>query len=360
MIDLDHNAGSPLRPEARRALLAALDEGGNASAVHGRGRAARRRLEEARETIAELCGTRPDRVIVTGSGTEANALALAGRRTLASAIEHQAVLAQPGVVPERLPVDRSGRARAAAIAPALGRTAADTVAVMAANNETGVVQPLQAVRRALPAGVRLHVDAVQAPGRLDLATVVSLADTLALSAHKVGGPPGVGALVVGPEIEPAALLRGGGQERGRRAGTENVAGAAGFAAALAAACREDDTARLARLRDRLEAGLRALVTDLVVIGANAPRLASTLCVSAPGWRAERLVIALDLVGVAASSGAACSSGRIHTSHVLEAMDVDPDLREGALRFSLGWSSTDDDVTAALAAMASVFGRRRAA
>jgi cysteine desulfurase len=359
VIDLDHNAGSPLRPEARAAVLATLDAGGNASAVHGRGRRAKARLEDAREAIAAACGVGADRVVFTGSGTEADALALHGRRVVASAVEHPAVLAQPGVV-ATLPVDATGRVRAATIAGAVAAHAADTVAVMAANNETGVIQPLADVRAALPAGARLHVDAVQAPGRLDLAAVVALADTVALSGHKLGGPPGVGALVLGPDVEPAALLRGGGQERYRRAGTENLPGITGFAAALEAAVASTDDARLGALRDRLLAGLRGLVPDLVVLGEGAPRLSNTLAVSAPGWRAETLVMALDLAGVAVSSGAACSSGRVRTSHVLEAMQVRDELMEGMLRFSLGWSSREADIDRALAAMAPILGRRRAA
>jgi cysteine desulfurase len=269
------------------------------------------------------------------------------------------VLAQPGVV-ATLPVDETGRVRSETLAALVTAHGADTVAVMAANNETGVVQPLAEVRAALPPGVALHVDAVQAPGRLDLAATVARADTVALSGHKLGGPPGVGALILGTEVEPAAHVRGGGQERGRRAGTENLPGIAGFAAALEAAATGVEDADLAALRDRLLAGLRRLVPDLVVLGQGAERLSNTLAVSAPGWRAETLVMALDLAGVAASSGAACSSGRIRTSHVLEAMHVRDELKQGMVRFSLGWSSREADIDRALAAMAPILGRRRAA
>ncbi len=359
VIDLDHNAGAPLRPEARAAVVAALDEGGNASAVHGRGRRAKARLEDAREAVAAACGVAPDRVVFTGSGSEADATGLHGRAVVAAAVEHPAVLAQPGVV-DTLPVDPAGRVRVDALPARLAADAADTVAVMAANNETGVVQPLEAVRAALPRGVRLHVDAVQAPGRLDLRRIAALADTMALSAHKLGGPPGVGALVLGPEVEPDALIAGGGQERSRRAGTENLPGIAGFAAALAATLEAGDDARLGGLRDRLEAELRALVPDLVVFGGDVPRLANTLAVSAPGWRAETLVMAFDLAGVAVSSGAACSSGRVRRSHVLEAMGVRDELLEGMVRFSLGWSSTEADIDQAVAAITPVLRRRRAA
>jgi cysteine desulfurase len=359
MIDLDHNAGSPLRPQARAAMLAALDAGGNASAVHGLGRRAKARLEDAREAVAAACGVGADRVVFTGSGTEADAAALHGRRVAASAVEHPAVLAQPGVV-ATLPVDAAGRVRLDALAERLHATGADTVAVMAANNETGVIQPLAELRAALPAGVRLHVDAVQAPGRLDLSALGGLADTLALSGHKLGGPPGVGALILGPAVELEALVRGGGQERGRRAGTENLPAIAGFAAAFEATLASGDDVRMGALRERLLDGLRARVADLVVFGEDAPRLSNTLAVSAPGWRAETLVMALDLAGVAVSSGAACSSGRVRTSHVLEAMAVRDEMKEGMVRFSLGWSSTEADIEQALTAMAPILGRRRAA
>jgi len=355
MIHLDHNAGSPLRPEARAAMLDALDAGGNASAVHGLGRRAKARLEDAREMVAAAAGVGAERVVFTAGGTEADATALHGRRVVAAAVEHPAVLAQPGVV-ATLPVDGAGRVRVDRIAAAVADAGADTVAVMAANNETGVVQPLAEVRAALPPGVRLHVDAVQAPGRLDLAAVVALADTAALSAHKLGGPPGVGALILGPDVEPAPLLRGGGQERSRRAGTENLPGIVGFAAALEATLAQADDARLGALRERLLAGLRGLVPDLVILGDGAPRLSNTLAVSAAGWRAETLVMALDLAGVAVSSGAACSSGRVRTSHVLDAMRVRDELIHGMIRFSLGWSSCEADIDQALAAMAPAVAR----
>ncbi len=360
MIDLDHNAGSPLRPNARSALDRALAAGGNASSIHGRGRAARRILEDARERIAALCGTRSERVVFTSGGTEANALALHGRRTLASAVEHPAILAQPGVVAARLPVDAAGRVIIEGIAEKVRATDVDTVAVMAANNETGVIQPLAAVRAALPAETLLHVDAVQAPGRLDLARLTALADSVALSAHKSGGPPGAGALVLGDGCELLPLIAGGGQERGRRGGTENTPALSGFAVALDEACSGDEASRLARLRDGLEAALLAAVPDLVVVGAAAPRLANTMTLTARHWDAERLIIALDLAGIAASSGAACSSGKVSASHVLAAMGLDHDMQRGALRFSLGWSTTAADIEAAVARILPVLTARRAA
>ncbi len=357
MIHLDHNASSPLRPAARAALLAALDEGGNASSIHGLGRAAKRRLERARETLAMALGTTPGRIVWTSGGTEANALALAGRRVLASAVEHPAVLAQPGVVPERLPVDGSGRVRLDGLDALVTRTGAAVVAVMAANNETGVIQPLEAVRAALPAGVALHVDAVQAPGRLSLAPILRVADSVALSAHKLGGPPGIGALVLGSEAEIRPLVAGGGQERGRRGGTENVPAAAGFGAAMAA-IEPAEPERMAALRDRLERGLLALWPNAVVVGAAAPRLPNTAALAFPGHAAATLVMALDLEGVAIGSGAACSSGKVGPSHVLAAMGLNDDIVTCTVRLSLGWSSTGADVEAALPAFARVLDRKR--
>lgn len=350
MIDLDHNAGTNLRPEARAALLRGLDLGGNPSSIHGLGRRARRHLEDAREQIAMLADTTADRVVFTSGGTEANALALHGRRVLASAVEHPAVLAQPGVVETRLPVDARGLARVDAVASGIACSSADTLALMAANNETGVVQPLAAVRAALPENVRLHVDAVQAPSRLELAPIVRGADTVALSAHKVGGPQGAGALILGADVEPAPLVAGGGQERGRRGGTENVAAAMAFAAALQAAARPEERRRMAALRDRLETRLQDAIAEVVVLGAGAERLVNTLAVTAPGWAAERLIVALDLAGVAVSSGAACSSGKVGGSHVLDAMGLRDDLKRGALRLSVGWCTTDEEIDRALVLM----------
>ncbi|MEO1092987.1 MAG: cysteine desulfurase family protein [Pseudomonadota bacterium] len=355
MIDLDHNAGTALRPAARMAMESALEVGGNPSSVHSGGRRAKRILEDAREAIAGACAVTPAQIVFTSGGTEANALALNGLRAMASAVEHPCVLAQPGVVAERLPVDGDGRVDLDGLSVRVAASGVDQVAVMAANNETGVLQPLVAVRERLPEGVALHVDAVQAPGRLDLPTLTALADSVALSSHKVGGPPGIGALVLAPGRQPSTLVAGGGQERGRRGGTENVPGAAGFAAALGA-ITVAETRRVGALRDRLEVGLRAVLPDLRVLGDEVERLPNTTAVVVPGWSAETLVIALDLAGVAVSSGAACSSGKVGRSHVLAAMGVAGD----AVRLSLGWSSTEAEVDAALAAFHDVTARRRVA
>lgn len=360
---LDANATEPLRPEARAALLAALEITGNPSSVHAEGRAARRVLEDARERLAAAVGLAPAAVVFTAGGTEANATVLAGcaaegRRVLASATEHDSVRR---AVPEasRIPVDRDGVIDLAALATALADPRAAAVAVMLANNETGTLQPIAEVaalcRRA---GARLHVDAVQAPGRLPLGDLGALgADTIALSAHKAGGPKGAGALLLASGWWPGPLIRGGGQERGMRAGTEPLPAIAGFAAAAAAAeawRAAGGAARLAGLRDAILAGLAARVPHAVPIAAGAPRLANTLCVALPGVAAATQVMALDLAGVAVSAGAACSSGKVAESHVLRAMGLGP-LAGTAIRVSLPWDTTDDaparflDAYAAMAA-----------
>lgn len=350
MIYLDHNAGSPLRPEARAAMLHALGVGGNASSVHSAGRRARRIVEDARETVAAALNVRSAQVVFTSGGTEANALGLSGRqRVLASAVEHPAVLDQSSVVKRRIAVLADGTLNLDDLVAALAETGAATVAVMAANNETGVIQPLALVAELAQAvGARLHVDAVQGPGRLDLMDLMRCADSLALSGHKFGAPAGVGALIVADADDVQPMLRGGGQERSRRPGTENVAGIAGFAAALQATLdptvAAKENRRLQSLRDRLEQGLPPRIR---VAGETAPRVASTSCLLVPERRGETLVIALDLHGIAVSSGAACSSGKVKRSHVLAAMGVDDDIVANGLRVSLGWSTQATDIDALL-------------
>ncbi len=351
---LDYNASAPLRPEAREALLAALDLHGNPSSVHGPGRAARALVEEAREDVARLAGAAPEEVIFTSGASEANNLCLLGAgagQPLVSAGEHDSVLALAGV--ETLPLCPDGRLDMAALDEALSAAEAPLVSVMAANNETGVLQPLAEVAaRVHAAGGRLHCDAVQAAGRLPAETWAA-ADYVSLSAHKLGGPKGAGALVVRGAAPLRPLLRGGGQERRLRAGTENVAAIAGFGAAARAIVSEGaaEQQRLAGLRGRFEEGLKELAPGAVVHGETAPRLANTSCFSLPGRRADLLLIALDLAGVALSSGAACSSGKVERSHVLTAMGLEPDLALGALRLSLGWASVGDDIDRCLKALA---------
>jgi cysteine desulfurase len=355
---LDWNASAPLRPAARAALCAALDQAGNPSSVHREGRAARKLIEDARAAIAALVGADPRNVIFTSGGTEANALALIPvlqvggetcrfERLLVSAVEHPSVLAGgrfPAEAVETLPVDRNGVIDLGVLEQRLARHANVLVSLMAANNETGVIQPIAAVAEIVHRhGGLLHVDAVQAAGRMRLDIVELGADLLALSAHKIGGAKGAGALIRRDESIHLSdpLIRGGGQERGVRAGTENVAAIAAFGAA-AAACQEAEAAAMDVLRDRLEAGLRA-TPEAIIFGADVPRLPNTTLVALPGGKAETLVIGLDLDGVAVSSGSACSSGKVAPSHVLAAMGVAPDLARGAVRVSLGATSTEADV-----------------
>ncbi len=367
---LDYNATAPLRPAARTAMLAALDLVGNPSSVHHYGRAARRLVEEARERVAALAGVVPERVVFTSGATEANALALSGRPVvLTSAIEHESVrgwAAGPPIPPTAdgvIEPDAVAAALAALGAAAPG-TAPPIVAVMAANNETGAVQPVTAIAELVhAAGARLHCDAVQAAGRLDLAPLAAAADTLALSAHKIGGPQGLGALILDEAAagaSPAPLWRGGAQERRWRPGTENVAGIAGFgaAAAEAVADREQAMARCAALRDRLEAALVA--AGGIAVAAAVPRLANTLCIAMPGVPAETQVAALDLAGVAVSAGSACSAGAVQRSPVLTAMGLPDTIAGSAIRISLGPETTPAAIDRCIAAWTTLARRRRAA
>ena len=371
MTYLDHNATSPLRPEAREAMSRAMGTGGNPSSVHGAGRAARALVEAAREQVAELVHARTQDVIFTSGGTEANALALWGAvhgaadaearitRLFVSAIEHDSVKANAAAIAERVPgvrlqtiaVTNSGIVDTENLRVLLreGKGRA-IVAVMLANNETGAVQPLaQVAKLAKDAGALLLVDAIQAAGKLDIDFAALGADYLTLSAHKLGGPQGAGALIVKEGAPFVAQILGGGQERGTRAGTENVVGIAGFGAAAEASQRGLGTmSRIAFLRDRFEHGLKQIAPDAIVFGET--RLGNTSNFALPGIAAETAVIALDLDGVMASSGAACSSGKVKPSHVLQAMGVSEDIARSALRVSFGWNSTEQDADAALASL----------
>jgi cysteine desulfurase len=358
---LDANATEPLRPEARVAVLAALEAGGNPSSVHGAGRAARRLLEGAREGIAARFGTRPQDLVFTGGGTEANALAVRGlglgRRVLLGATEHAAVLAAAPDA-ETIPVRPDGTADLAALEALLASGGPALVCLMAANNETGVLHPIpEAAALCGRHGALLHVDAVQAAGRVAMDWA---ADSLALSGHKLGGPPGAGALLLRPGLHLPALIAGGGQERGRRGGTEPLPAIAGMAAAAAAAVPEA-AGRLAALRDRIAAGLRALAPEAVIAGEAAPRLPNTLSIVLPGVPAETQVIALDLMGLRVSAGAACSSGKVARSHVLAAMGFGEAAGCG-IRVSLPWNAAEDAPERFLEAWAAMRARlsRRAA
>jgi cysteine desulfurase len=343
-------------------VLDAMAVAGNPSSVHAEGRAARRLIEGAREQVAALVSARPAEVFFTSGGTEANALALSPaietpdekrprEALLISAIEHPSVRAGGRFPREKIteiPVDTDGRLNLAALADAIGKVARPLVSLMLANNETGVVQPVaQAAAIVHAAGGLLHVDAVQGAGRIPCEIGVLGADLLTLAAHKIGGPKGVGALIRRSEdihlVDP--LVRGGGQERGLRPGTENVAGIAGFGAAAAAASSKlaEEAAHMLALRNLLEDGLRAVTPQTVIFAAGAERLPNTTLFSLEGVKAETAVIAFDLEGVALSSGAACSSGKVQPSHVLAAMGVSPPLQRGALRVSLGWETTEAEI-----------------
>ena len=360
---LDANASEPLRPEARAAVLAALAEPGNPASVHADGRAARRILEDAREAIARAFGANPAGVVFTSGATEANALALhafaPGRRIIVGATEHDSVRA---AAPDahRLPVDRDGVADLDALAVLLADAPA-LVALMAANNETGTIQPIAAAAALCRRfGAWLHVDAVQAAARGEVDLAGLGAHSLALSGHKLGGPMGAGALLLGPDAPaPRPLLPGGGQERGWRAGTPPLPAIAGFAAAVraAAAVPADTADRLAGLRLVIERA--AVGAGAVVCGAGAPRLANTTCLALPGVRADAQVIALDLAGIAVSAGAACSSGKVTASHVLAAMGLGP-LASQAIRVSLPWNASAADAAAFADAYPRIAARLRAA
>lgn len=357
----DWNATAPLRTQAREAMVAALGLTGNASSVHAEGRAARQVIEAARQNVAALVGAEAKNVTFTSGATEANMLALTpaleigGRKALRdklflASIEHPSVrsggrFATPAQ--EELPVTSEGLLDLQALRSALARAERPLVSVMLANNETGVIQPIAEIATIVhDANGILHVDAVQGAGRIDCDIVALGADLISISAHKLGGPQGIGALIRRGDVHIAdPLIRGGGQERSLRAGTENVAAIAGFGAAAAAAnaARQADAIRMAALRDTLEAGIKALTPQAVIFGADAPRLPNTSLIAAPGIKAETAIIAFDLNGIAVSSGSACSSGRVQASHVLAAMGVDTELARGAVRISLGWSTTERDV-----------------
>lgn len=362
---LDWNATTPLRPEARAAMVAAFDLIGNPSSVHAEGRQARRLVEDARATLAAAVGALSRNVAFTSAGTEANALALSPglrgpsggpvERLLVSAVEHASVLAGG-----RFPADKVGHIRVTRagvvdldhLKALLKDGPPALVSIMAANNETGALQPVaEAARIVHGAGGLLHVDAIQALGKIPFNINAVGADLATFSAHKIGGPKGIGALVVAEGLaglEP--VLRGGGQELNRRAGTENVAGIAGFGAAVKVALQAfpEDAKRMASLRDRLENGIRA-IAGATIFSDDTERLPNTILFTAPGLKAETAVIGFDLEGIAVSSGSACSSGKVQPSHVLSAMGFDPAVAQGAVRLSLGWSTEPDDINRALEA-----------
>jgi cysteine desulfurase len=375
MIYLDHNATSPLRPEAREAMLRALETGGNPSSVHAAGRGARAMIEKAREQVAEYAGAKSGDVIFTSGGAESNTLALRGAiagaldaedritRLFVAATAHESVRAvaaslaetAAGLVLTEIPVDTGGRIDPKTFRSLLmnGKGRA-LVSLIAVNNETGVIEDVAALAKILRAeggeGALLHVDVV-------CSAAVRFADWdadyLSLSAHKLGGPQGAGALIA-RETAPLAPLFDGAQEKRRRAGTENLAGIVGFGAA-ASASRVDT----ALLRDDFETKVLLLAPDAIIFANAAPRQGNTSCFAIPGLLAETALMALDLDGVCISSGAACSSGKVSPSHVLAAMGVSEALARSALRVSFGWNSVQSDVDGAIASLSKLVARVRA-
>ena len=367
---LDYNATAPLRPEVREAIGDALHLYGNPSSVHEEGRAARGAIEAARIKVAKLVGASPEDVIFTSGGTEANALALAAQGGQAwhcylSAVEHPSVLAGGRFYRETttiIPVMKDGVVDLAVLARELERHHLGGwkpfVSLMVANNETGAVQPVaEAAAIVHQAGGLLHSDAIQAAGKVALDMDRLGADMLSLSAHKIGGPKGVGALVLKPGVSVEPLLKGGGQERRRRAGTENVAGIVGFGVAVELAAADLAKADAIRaLRDALEAGVFAIAPDAMILSGSVERLPNTSCIAVPGAKAETLVIGLDLAGVSVSAGSACSSGKVEASHVLNAMGLAPELAQGAIRVSLGIGTTSHDIERFLGAFGELIKR----
>ena len=353
---LDHNATSPLRPSAKAAMLAALEVTGNPSSVHGEGRVARKILDDAREALARALGATAPMVVFTSGGSEANNLALRGvavDRILVSAIEHPSVIEAAkasGKPVEVVPVTAAGVIDLDALAKLLPGPKA-LVSVMLVNNETGVVQPVrEAAALAQAHGALVHSDAVQALGKVAVNFGLLSVDLLTVSAHKLGGPVGAGALVIRDGLAVTPLIAGGGQELRRRAGTENIAGVAGFAAAAS-----EKRFEVKDLRDRLETELE----EVTIFGRSRERLPNTSCFAAAGMSAETLLMAFDLEGIAISSGAACSSGKVAKSHVLSAMGVAPELASSAIRVSLGWNSSAEDIDRFIAVWRRLRARRRA-
>jgi cysteine desulfurase len=361
---LDWNATTPVRPEAAAAIAAALSATGNPSSVHRAGRDTRRVLNDARDAVAGLIDARADEIVFTSGGTEANALALAGFpgcRLLISAIEHDSVRGNASDA-EIIPALADGRVDLAALDRMLaGDPRPALVSVMFANNETGVVQDVAAIARiAHRHNALYHCDAIQAAGKIAVDFAALEIDLMTLSAHKLGGPMGSGALVVRSSLALRPSLRGGGQERRLRAGTENLPGIAGFGAAAREAKAALSTyANIAKLRDDAQRRLCALAPDAVVFGAEAPRLPNTLCIAMPNVASSTQVIALDLAGVMVSAGAACSSGKVTRSHVLDAMGIAPALAESSIRISLGWDTNAEDIDQLVDAWGALYARTRA-
>lgn len=359
-IYLDHNATTAVRSAVIDAVCDALALTGNASSIHRNGRMARRVIEDARDDVAALVGANPNDVLFTGCGTEANNLAIRGvacTQRFVSAIEHPSILqASDGLV--AIPVDGNGVIDLDALDQLLnGISGPALVSVMLANNETGVIQPVgEVVRIAKAHGALVHCDAIQGAGKIPIDMPALGVDLMSLSAHKMGGPQGVGALIVKAGLDLQPIVLGGGQERRKRAGTENVAGIAGFGAAAREAYQGlSQMAEIAAWRDRLISGVRNRASARV-FGESAERLPNTVCISMPSVTAETQLMAFDLAGICVSSGSACSSGKVEASHVLSAMGVDDQEALTAIRVSFGWNSDESDVDRFIDAWGSVFAK----
>lgn len=374
-IYLDYNASAPVRPEARSAMVQWLGSSGNASSVHGEGRAARQVIESARGILANIVGADPQAVTFVSGGTEANVTALTShwkirgqdvefKNLFVSGVEHPSVLSGGRFPVERieiLAVDDTGRVKLDALEQRLGACEGPVlVSVMAANNETGVLQPIREIADRVHAhGGYLHTDAVQAFGKIDMDLAASGADVMTLSAHKIGCVQGVGALIAREGLSIPSLIKGGGQENYQRAGTENVGAIAAFGATLSAyAGIRNEIDEIRRLRDWFEAELAHIEPSSVVFGKGVDRLVNTSCFAIPGLRAETAMISFDLSGIAVSSGSACSSGKVSASHVLKAMGVEEGLAAGAIRVSIGWATTKDDLSTFLQAVRAVCKNQR--
>jgi len=355
---LDWNASARIYPQVVEAMSDALLEGGNASSVHQEGRGAHSRIEAAREQVAQLINADARSIIFTSGGTEANSLALTGlaragtiTRILISDIEHPSVMVaaeQKEAAFSSIPVNSDGivdlKALEAALIEATAVNERVLVSIMWANNETGVIQPIEKIAAlAHEHAALVHCDGVQAAGKVPVDFISSGVDLMSLSAHKIGGPQGTGALVVHPSLVLAPMLRGGGQELSRRAGTENLGGIVGFGLAAELSRRDDHSERISSLRKKLESEIKQINSEVVIFGENAERLPNTSCVAIPGTTAETLLIMFDLAGIAVSSGSACSSGKVATSHVLVAMGIDAALAKAAVRISLGRTTTQEDI-----------------
>lgn len=357
-IYLDNNATTPLRSEAKGAMLFAMDVPGNPSSVHGFGQAQRRIVEDAREYVAALASCKPANVIFTSGGSEANNTLLHGiaaDNVVTTSVEHASIL---DAVPDAaiVPVDANGVLDLDALREVLSKLDGQTlISVMAANNETGVIQPIDAIAEiAREFDAKFHVDAIQAAGKIDLAPITQIADAISLSAHKLGGPQGVGAIIVRDGVPFVPLVKGGGQERRRRAGTENVIGIAGFGAAAVEALSEmGNFQKLADMRDGIE---QALAGDAIIYGQNVPRLANTSCIGMRGVSAETQVMSFDLAGIAISAGSACSSGKVEPSHVLRAMGLSDEDAGQTIRMSLGWANEPSEVGVFIDAWRALRGR----